>query len=455
MREQNFWGDKSIKSGRKISLCLLRSVVGRDDDSRWPNQHAASLVFSLEREAIRPVLQPFFLRPFRVEVVQKDSLVSNIVLLKPIPPPSKDSICNFFFIKIRRGPRLGWFLLRKIFFVGARILSVDVGGLPTPWGPHNPGVVKVLQLRRRLGIFGGHFGNCGVVSQLDITWNFLQSPPFRRIPGIIPPLNLHLPTFEPMPTTLGTMMSLVTLVLGPLSKFREVAILASVLNIVLSRPLGHLEPALAKLLEGLTGLGDSIFKHDVPLQVGRAGAADFASKAQVFHLGGPLGQLFWDISIIVNCKHPSSCPLCPCFSPTSSSSPSADLPTTSATSATPSTPADLLISSPPKAQNRSFYSSAPACFMLTICTCRSKSIFDPSKPASPASLSTTSATPADLTTSLVAPQGLITNAPTTLDSYPPSCCLPLPPTPSPTIAFKTTLILMISQYVEPFCLFFC
>ena len=83
----------------KISLCLLRSVVGRDDDSRWPNQHATSLVFSLEREAIRPILQPFFLRPFRVEVVQKDSLVSNIVLLKPIPPPSKDNICNFFLSK--------------------------------------------------------------------------------------------------------------------------------------------------------------------------------------------------------------------------------------------------------------------------------------------------------------------------------------------------------------------
>ena len=114
MREQNFWGDKSIKSGRKISLCLLRSVVGRDDDSRWPNQHAASLVFSLEREAIRPILQPFFLRPFRVEVVQKDSLVSNIVLLKPIPPPSKDNICNFFFIKIRRYRRLGWFLLDEL-----------------------------------------------------------------------------------------------------------------------------------------------------------------------------------------------------------------------------------------------------------------------------------------------------------------------------------------------------
>ena len=117
----------------KISLCLLRSVVGRDDDSRWPNQHATSLVFSLEREAIRPILQPFFLRPFRVEVVQKDSLVSNIVLLKPIPPPSKDNICNFFlskseeiadwgdrqnlqlfFIKIRKDPRLGWFLLDEL-----------------------------------------------------------------------------------------------------------------------------------------------------------------------------------------------------------------------------------------------------------------------------------------------------------------------------------------------------
>ena len=114
MREQNFWGDKSIKSGRKISLCLLRSVVGRDDDSRWPNQHAASLVFSLEREAIRPVLQPFFLRPFRVEVVQKDSLVSNIVLLKPIPPPSKDNICNFFFYQNQKRSQTGLVLTWRV-----------------------------------------------------------------------------------------------------------------------------------------------------------------------------------------------------------------------------------------------------------------------------------------------------------------------------------------------------
>ena len=100
----------------KIGFCLFRSVVRGDHDARRPNEHAPSLVLGLEGEPVRPVLQPLFLRPFRVEVIEKHSLVSNIVLLKPIPPPLKDNICNFFFNQNQERSQTGLFLTLKNLF---------------------------------------------------------------------------------------------------------------------------------------------------------------------------------------------------------------------------------------------------------------------------------------------------------------------------------------------------
>ena len=77
----------NVDNEQKIGFCLLRSVVRGDHDARWPYKHAATLVLSLEGEPVRPVLKPLFLHPFWVEIIQQDSLVSDVVLLVPIPPP--------------------------------------------------------------------------------------------------------------------------------------------------------------------------------------------------------------------------------------------------------------------------------------------------------------------------------------------------------------------------------
>ena len=182
-----------------------------------------------------------------MKIINQNSLVGWVILAVTIPP----------FV--------------GLFDVCARMIFEDVSALPRSRLPPDPLVAQIIQLGRWTAVPCGNFHNCIVVTQSDVCRNLLQGPPFGRVPRILPPLDLHFTPFGPMAFSLSTpfkpMMSLVKLVLWPLSKFEEVAILASVLDVVLSRPPGHLEPSLAKLLEGLTGFDDSILKHHIPLQM--------------------------------------------------------------------------------------------------------------------------------------------------------------------------------------------
>ena len=126
------------------------------------------------------------------------------------------------------------------------------------------------------------------MAKANVRRYFLNFALFGQVPCHLPPGDLHVP---PSLATLRSMMSLVNLILWPLSKLIEVPFFCTIFRILICSAIGRNKMAIAKPPEVLAGLGNSVGEGDVHLEVGGASTAHLLSKTEVFYGGRPPEKL--------------------------------------------------------------------------------------------------------------------------------------------------------------------